>query len=251
MHLSTQYTEFRDPIHLLYIPWHICGAEFILTFWLRGLAVSTEHQAKEERGMPASILAQDLLAICLIFSKGDTRTKLEEITRGVESYQESSDRHFGISRQDFRNLLWKLLYFDLSIGKKLDEVERWKIIPDTLLDEVELWEIIPDILLDTVELWEIIPDILGYRCAHFNDEGEGMSSFDDSLDPDESEISNAEYWYGYSEEMYRNRIQIKQDMKVFFSKPQIPMPQQVMEFLLRHGIDRHLLYHCSRPGKAS
>ncbi len=173
--------------------------------------------------MAASILSQDLIAICLILSKGDTRTKLEEVIQVVENYQDLSDRHFGITRQDFRNLLWKLLYFDLSINKELDEVE----------------------------LREVISDILGFGYAHFNDEGESMTGFDDSLEPDESEVLDAAYWYGYSEEAYRNRRQIKRDMKTFFIEPQNPTPQQVMEFLSRQGIGKHLLYHCSRPGKSS
>jgi len=173
--------------------------------------------------MAASILSQDLLAICLLLSKGDTRTKLEEIVRAAESYQESYDRHFGISRGDFRTLLWKTLYFELSLSKELDEVE----------------------------LGEVIPGILGFSYAHFNDGGECMIDSNESLDPDESEILDAEYWYGYSEKAYRNRIQTKRNMKAFFTKPQNPTPRQVIEFLSQHGIDKHLLDHCSRQGESS
>ena len=69
--------------------------------------------------MPASILTEDFLAICLILAKGNLNIELEEIICRVEAFQRSSDRHFGISRYDFRNAINMLslnLYHVTGIG---------------------------------------------------------------------------------------------------------------------------------------
>lgn len=60
--------------------------------------------------MSASILTEDVLAICLILADGNVNASMEQIICSVEAYQELSDRHFGITRSDFRNSLHFLFH---------------------------------------------------------------------------------------------------------------------------------------------
>lgn len=56
------------------------------------------------------ISSEDFTAICLILAEGEINATLLDIIKQAESYQESADRHFGISRRDFRNSIHKLLF---------------------------------------------------------------------------------------------------------------------------------------------
>jgi len=51
--------------------------------------------------MPAAILTENFLGICLILAKGDINMMLEEVIGRAEDYQMLSDRHFGIYKSDF------------------------------------------------------------------------------------------------------------------------------------------------------
>ena len=101
--------------------------------------------------MAASILSQDILAICLFLADGNIDLSIEEVIHRVEKYQEEQDRHFGISRSDFRNLFHMLISWELRIKE-----------------------------FDDIKLSDIITDILMYQYAHFNDEGENWIKDNDS-----------------------------------------------------------------------
>ena len=64
--------------------------------------------------MSTSTLTQDLLAICLIAAEGDIDFSLDDIIHRVEAYQENHNRHFRISRSDFRSLFYRLFYWELG-----------------------------------------------------------------------------------------------------------------------------------------
>jgi len=92
-------------------------------------------------------LSQDILAICLVLSGGDLDMKLENVVKLAEEFQEDKDRHFGITRSDFRTLLMRLI---------------WEKIPGSIFRG---WDILND-----VKLREVTLDMLRYQDAGFNDE---------------------------------------------------------------------------------
>ena len=101
--------------------------------------------------MAAAILTEDFLFICLIFSKGDINMRLEEVICRAEAYQKASDRHFGISRSDFRNAIYMLsfiTYHETGLGNYEEILAKNPLLKD----------------------W-IVP-ILRYEDIYFNDEGE-------------------------------------------------------------------------------
>jgi len=107
--------------------------------------------------MPASILTEDFLAICLILAYGDMNMELEEIICRVESFQSSSDRHFGISRYDFRNAINMLsfnIYHETGIGNYKEMLAIKPLLKN----------------------W--ICPILQYDDVYFNDEGEHWCEFE-------------------------------------------------------------------------
>lgn len=170
--------------------------------------------------MAASILSQDLVGICLILCKGNTRMNLEKMIQKAEKFQDNNNRHFGISRSDFRCLFWMLLYWELGIKKEFKQVE----------------------------LSEIILNMLVYHDAHFNDEGEHWTVRD-------NEISNYEkcdhYWYGYDKNEYCEKVTTKKIMIEFFKNQKNPDPTIVMQFLDRLKFDDNILYQFSRAGESS
>ncbi len=102
--------------------------------------------------MAATILSQDILAICLLLSDGNLDLSLKEVIHRAEEYQETQDRHFGISRSDFRGLFHRL---------------NWA------------YE------MDAIKMREVISDILEYHDAYFNDEGESWYKADDVEEQDQ------------------------------------------------------------------
>ena len=76
--------------------------------------------------MAASILSQDLVGVCLILCKGNTRMDLEKMIQKAEEFQDNNNRHFGISRSDLRGLFLMLLW-DLGIKKEFKQVDHLPI----------------------------------------------------------------------------------------------------------------------------
>lgn len=101
--------------------------------------------------MSASIISEDFLSVCLVLAKGDLNTTLEEVICRAESFQGSEDRHFGISRKDFRNAINMLsfqTYHELGLGNGEEMLKAKPLLKD----------------------WT--SPILKYEYVHFNDEGE-------------------------------------------------------------------------------
>ena len=116
-------------------------------------------------------------------AKGNIRLRLEDIIRRIEIYQETRDRHFGLSRIDFRNLFQCFVYFEL-----------------------ELLEIGDD--LNNIGFEDLILKILEYHDAFFNDEGvfwiKQSSHSKISMDS-----SFNYYWFGYNENEYEKKRKMK------------------------------------------
>jgi hypothetical protein len=170
--------------------------------------------------MAAAILSQDLVGICLILCKGNININLEEMILIVEEFQEKNNRHFGISRSDFRCLFWMLLNWELEIKKEFNQVR----------------------------LSDVISNILDYYDVYFNDEGEHWTGRDKEFS--DYEICHR-YWYGYDKNEYCKKVTAKKIMKEFFKNQRNPDPTIVMQFLDRLEFDDNILYQCSRPGESS
>lgn len=178
--------------------------------------------------MAAAILSQDILAICLIVAKGNIHLSLEEIIRRVENFQEVHNRHFGISRSDFRGLFNMLLSWELRIKSFFDEI-------------------------DDIKLIDIIPDIIKYHDAYFNDEGEHWAKDDNYFLDEKINYSFIEHWFGYDHNKYLEKLEINQKCKMFFDYHKIAtVPSDVVkEFMEEMKITDDILYSCSRHGDSS
>ena len=172
--------------------------------------------------MAAAILSQDIVAICLLCIDGNIDLSLTEVIRRVEAYQEAQDRHFGISRYDFRGLFRTLVCRELGIKSFADEI-------------------------DDIKLSDIIIDILEYHDAYFNDEGEYW------FKGDETYSEGIASWFDYTEKEYEYRMKVKQQMKRFLRRQEITTldPKLVKNFMEEKNITDAILYHCSRPGESS
>lgn len=177
--------------------------------------------------MAASILTQDILAICLLLANGKVDLSVEEVIGRVENYQALNDRHFGISTADFRNLFRTLISWELEL-KGFDEK------------------------LDDVKFSHIIGYILNYHYAHFNDEGEHWCKAD-CISNENHYSRTDEYWYGYDRKQYQEKRMIKQEMEHFFQRHEITAfhPESVREFMEKMKITDAMLLHCSRNGESS
>jgi hypothetical protein len=171
--------------------------------------------------MAAAILSQDLVGICLILCKGNTCMDLEKMIQKAEEFQNNNNRHFGISRSDFRCLFWMLLNWELGIKKEFNQVR----------------------------LSDIISNILDYHDVYFNDEGEHWTGRDNEIS--DYEKCDHYYWYGYDKNEYCKKVLIKKIMKEFFKNQISPDPTIVMQFLDRLKFDDDILYQCSRSGESS
>jgi len=170
--------------------------------------------------MAASILSQDLVGICLILCKGNTSIDLEKMIRLAEEFQNNNNRHFGISRSDFRCLFWNLLHWDLGIKKEFNQVN----------------------------LSEIILNILGYHDVYFNDEGEHWTTRDNEI-PVYKKCYH--YWYGYDKNEYCDKFTTKKLLIKVFKNQRNPDPTIVIQFLDRLKFDDDILYQCSIAGESS
>lgn len=97
----------------------------------------------------ASIASDDFAAICLLAADCDINSSLLDVTLYVEDYQEHADRHFGISRSDFRNGIFWLLY-EYGHGIQHDD----------------------ESILSAQTLHNWIGPILSYKTFYCNDESE-------------------------------------------------------------------------------
>jgi hypothetical protein len=177
--------------------------------------------------MAASILSQDILAICLFLADGNIDLPVAEVIRRAEAYQDIQNRHFGISRSDFRNLFRKLLI-----------LEKGRLSTD-------------DEILD-IKLGNVINDILSFQYAHFNDEGEHWIMVDE-LQKEESNSPDIRYWYDYDDEEYQQKIIMKQKMIRFFKDLATGNlhPGSIKKFMEELNITDSVLYHNSRIGESS
>lgn len=170
--------------------------------------------------MPAAMLTQDILAICLLHADGNIDLSLENILFHAETYQERQNRHFGISRSDFRGLFHMLMFCELGMKKFGEDIEN-------------------------ITLRDMLPEILKYHSAYFNDEGEHWIKDDDWWHEEER--------FGYHAEKYQEKVKLKEDMKTFFQQGKLPAlnPPAIKSFMEELQLSEALLYHCSRPGESS
>ena len=177
--------------------------------------------------MPAAILSQDILVICLVVSEGDINLSIEEVISRVENYQEVQNRHFGISKDDFRNLFYMFVNFELGI-RSIDDG------------------------IDNLILSDIITDILKYQDVYFNDEGEYWTKRIE-VSADETDYSFIETWYSYDKKETQMKVAIRQKMKEFFQQQEITAlkPKSVKKFMDETGITDDILYQCSQSGESS
>jgi len=172
--------------------------------------------------MPAGILTQDLVAVCLLLVEGNLDATLEEVIRRADEFQEKRDRHFGISRSDLRGLFQYWTTFDMAIREYSET-------------------------LDDIKLRDVINPMLDCLCAYFNDEGEYMDKISE-------EYSS---WIGSSfdvdEEAYQEKLAIKRQMEKFFKDIELNSisGNDAMRFLDKMNISDSILYQCSRPGDSS
>lgn len=175
--------------------------------------------------MPAAILTQDLLGMCLYIGEGNININLEHLVRRFESLQEKHDCHFGITRDDIRNLFYRLTMWELDLKKELAQVS----------------------------LAAIMFEVLRYLDAYFNDEGEHWWR-KDYVFVNSKMVRNA--WsdfslYPYDEQKIHEKFEMKKKMKAFLSNPKNHTPYAIMNFLPSIHVSEDLLFRCSRPGKSS
>lgn len=85
----------------------------------------------------------------------------------------------------------------------------------------------------------------------FNDEGEHWCKQNITQDQNPNFMS-IEYWYGYDEKEYREKLILKQEMKKLFESQNIKSvhPESVKEFLEKMEKTDNILITCSRRGKS-
>ncbi len=173
--------------------------------------------------MASNILSQDFLGICLYLTGGDINVSLDDVALAAARFQEEQNRHFGINRDEFNLMLLVLIFQELSMSDDLESIQLRKIAPSILhFHDVHS--------KDTETYW------FG---RHLEDSEDNYERF------------NIRYWNSYSKEEYVRKIAVKQAMTRFFTMNGSLGPDLIKEFMIMHGIDKKLLYHCSRPGISS
>ncbi len=194
--------------------------------------------------MAAEILSQDIIAICLVLSEGNLTMSLGELIERVEQYQERQDRHFGLSRQDFRGLFRNWLC-DLGLAKLDDFSPLAPRCP--------------------IPLQRLLSRILEFHSAWFNDEGEYWNQ-------EPSWGTRAVIGLGYGgggappprsgpwgagaavldEEKLRN-IALKHRLQRLLNPGDPPQCPGAIDpsILQRLGITEAILQRCGRPGASS
>jgi hypothetical protein len=181
--------------------------------------------SRKEIALGIGILTEDFVAICLLLVDGDTTTSLDNLILAAEGFQRRTNRYFGTSESDFRGIV--------RVG--------------LLARELGVWELDEDRVLRKIKLNEAIPEILRFHTTWSNDEGDYLIGRDEEYANEDYDTLGIESYYGYSKEEYSQKLKMKEVMKEFFAKPDSRQPQNVMEFLAKHGIDDTLLMLCSRP----
>ena len=174
--------------------------------------------------MPAAILSQDLLGMCLYIGEGNVNINLEDLVRRFESFQEKYDRYFGITDSDLRNLFYWLIIREYGWNKELTQVS----------------------------LSEIMFDVLRYQDAYFNDEGEHWYGKDYVF----PQINTIQFkWtdfsrYPYDKHKIPEKFEMKKKLKDFLSDPKNHTPYAIMDFLPTIQVKEALLFRCSRRGNS-
>jgi len=162
--------------------------------------------------MGYGILSEDMLAICLLFAKGDVMMPMGEIISRIEEFQ-CKHGFFGVSDTDIRCAFMHLA--EVAGNVKIPE-------KGIRFDSENPREMFGGLLLR-----DFIKPVLGLSGIWFNDEGESWDSYDDY--PPTS----------------RNRL-----LQEYFSGSENQKPEDVMDFLQLYGwsIDKLDDYHCSGGG---
>jgi len=164
--------------------------------------------------MAASMTASEILDLCLFFAGGDTDVTLAALAEQAESFQMAYDRHFGISRTDFRCALFRLV---LENGYLSDQTE-------------------PNQLLDDKQLTDWVPIILRHDEVYFNDEGEHWLRSDSNPVVD-TRISETSPLIKYITSLVMN-------MKVL-------NPEEIRPLFESISLGTDLAFRLSRPGRGS
>jgi hypothetical protein len=172
-------------------------------------------------------LSQDIFGICIILSEGNLNMRLGEIIKLVEGFQEKNDRHFGITRDDFRSLLIRLI---------------WEKYPGSIFNRSRH--------LDNVTLEEVALEMLSYEDVYCNDEGEYWCSPDGRWKLGEYHIREL---FDGNVDAYLDKLSVKRMLVEFFQDLQRGdvNTSEISELMARAKITRDILYVCSRPGDSS
>lgn len=172
--------------------------------------------------MPAAMLTQDLLGVCLLLVNGRFETPIEEVLVRAEGFQNKNDRHFGISRDDLRELFWMLINWELKLNKSFVKIK----------------------------LLDIALEMLSYDDVYFNDEGSHWVRL--GYDQLKFEDVNRSYWcdYGYDKKAFFKRIEFKQIAIDFLKNIHSERMGAGKKLLAKMQIDEKLLLFCSRPGES-
>jgi hypothetical protein len=207
--------------------------------------------------MTAAILSQDLLAILVLFAKGDMNASLADILSAMESFQEEYDRHFGISRADVPNLLlfkfnpWPISTADYVDRQHFKQLRLGDVAVRILQFHEAYFNDEGEYFDEAAEFSDEGPNpswlrILLFHEAYFNVEGEYFDEAAEFSDegPDPS-------WYDYTLEEYRRKVTFKKDFLEVLNNPDNHYPEALLAFLAQHGIDENFLLTRSRPGVSS
>jgi hypothetical protein len=172
-------------------------------------------------------LSQDVLGICLILSEGDLNTPLDEIAKRAEDFQESSKRHFGITGNDFRMMLIRLV---------------WDVFPGSILDKSRHME--------NVTLKEVAPKILSYEDVYCNDEGEYWCGCSERHDLAAYHIREL---FDGDADRYLQKLSMKKLLADYFHNYDGDgrAAEEVRNLMREAGITANILQACSSPGASS
>lgn len=162
--------------------------------------------------MAYAVLSQEFLIICLLFAEGDLDIGISELITRVETFQNAEKKFFGVSEDDFRGALYKLIFFHAS--------------PDDFEEKVR-----------SVKLRNLAPEMLNYHELYSNDEGECWIRFDE-LGVTELSRWQIKSWYGYDEDTWQKRKGLFEGLKVLFTvdDPQSIDGEAVRNFLAENSV---------------